>query len=55
MLLLSGKDIRFFHFNVVITLPLVFVLLTKTNVQRNIASLAADYEEYHEEKSTTSP
>jgi hypothetical protein len=29
MLLLCGDDARFFHFNVVITLPLVFVLLTK--------------------------
>jgi hypothetical protein len=31
MLLLCGDDIRFFHFNVVITLPLILVLLTKRN------------------------
>jgi hypothetical protein len=29
MMLLCGPDVRFFHFNVVITLPLLFVLLTK--------------------------
>ncbi|GHV78779.1 hypothetical protein AGMMS49944_05700 [Spirochaetia bacterium] len=29
MLLLSGEDIRFFHFNVVITVPLILVLLSK--------------------------
>jgi hypothetical protein len=29
MLLLAGKDIRFFHFNVVITFPLLLVLLAK--------------------------
>ncbi|GHT69675.1 hypothetical protein FACS1894110_19610 [Spirochaetia bacterium] len=29
MLLLSGYDIRFFHFNVVITVPLILVLLSK--------------------------
>jgi hypothetical protein len=29
MMLLCGDDVRFFHFNVVITLPLLFVLLSK--------------------------
>jgi hypothetical protein len=36
MLLLCGSDIRFFHFNVVITLPLLFVLLTKRDRQGNM-------------------
>ncbi|MDR0673529.1 MAG: hypothetical protein LBF93_07700 [Zoogloeaceae bacterium] len=31
MLLLCGPDVRFFHFNVVITLPLLFVLLAERN------------------------
>jgi hypothetical protein len=29
MMLLCGNDVRFFHFNVVITLPLLFVLVSK--------------------------
>jgi len=33
MLLLCGPDTRFFHFNFVITLPLLFVLLSKPCVQ----------------------
>ena len=32
MLLLSGPDYRFFHFNTVITLPLIFALLAKGNI-----------------------
>ncbi|MCL2608780.1 MAG: hypothetical protein FWD94_02610 [Treponema sp.] len=31
MLLLSGQDYRFFHFNIVITLPLIIVLLAKNH------------------------
>jgi hypothetical protein len=37
MLLLCGNDKRFFHFNVVITLPLVLVLLSKKNEQEQKA------------------
>jgi hypothetical protein len=39
MLLLCGDDIRFFHFNFVITFPLIFVLLTKPNRQETICQL----------------
>jgi hypothetical protein len=35
MLLLSGPDARFFHFNVVITLPIVLVLLSKKETYHN--------------------
>jgi hypothetical protein len=37
MLLLCGNDVRFFHFNVVITLPLLFVLLTKPKSHENVS------------------
>jgi hypothetical protein len=35
MMLLAGSDIRFFHFNVVITVPLIFVLLSKPSLRHN--------------------
>jgi hypothetical protein len=34
MMLLCGSDVRFFHFNVVITMPLLFVLLAKQGNRR---------------------
>jgi hypothetical protein len=44
MLLLCGADIRFFHFNVVITLPLVLALLSKRDdhEQKNAAYISGE-------------